>query len=257
MVEGEWDTSPAKSGSSPKVKSVHAMHQIKMPAWQVFTVLNFEPSVDAKLVVSDKLSTISSSGEVGPRLKLDEEMKSNYGRRLHKNRLRTSQRLGLLESALESVRSDFQSKEIPMLDIVALICGEANAINDAVSIVMVRNNIDRGPIGGAMNFMNDAEFPINTCDAYSRGFSLSWWACLPLGILTNESPLRAVLPFIPDFTQNYFYFSLFSLCTVQSVSFSFKRFHDFTRRFNLSRLRAISRSGEVVRFSEGLSHQSR
>ena len=141
MVDEGRDTSPAKNGSCPGTELVQAMHQSKMPARQVFPVLNYwllyETSVDAKLVESDNPSTISSSGEVGPRLKLDEEMKSNYGRRLHKSRLRTSQRLGLPELALDSVRSVFRPNKIPMLELRGPI--EASAVNDAASRTMMRN----------------------------------------------------------------------------------------------------------------------
>ena len=141
MVDEGRDTSPAKNGSGPGTELVQAMHQSKMPARQVFPVLNYwflyETSVDAKLVESDNPSTISSSGEVGPRLKLDEEMKSNYGRRLHKSRLRTSQRLGLPELALDSVRSVFRPNKIPMLELRGPI--EASAVNDAASRTMMRN----------------------------------------------------------------------------------------------------------------------
>ena len=135
MVDEGWDTSAARRFVCPNNKTLtHAMCQSKMPAWQTFTVI-CKP-VDAKLVESDDPSTISSSGEVGSRLKLDDETKSNYGCRLHNNRLRMSQGLRLQKSSLDSVRSDFRTVKpniIQLLDMNGPIYGEANVKYDAVS----------------------------------------------------------------------------------------------------------------------------
>ena len=249
MVDEGRDTSPAKSGPCPGTELVHAINHSKMPARQAFTVFNYKISGDAKLVECEIRSIISSSGEVGPRLKLDEEMKSNYGRRLHKNRLHTSQRLGLPESALDSVRSDFRPNKIPMLEMRGPI--EASAMNDAASRTMMRNK----HLPRTHRWSNELHERCSVPDKYARRiFGRFLFKLVSLIYRSASSPTSPFLgqffPSNPNFIKFYEYFSSILIRPVQNcVSATTSRFHETIHTYPSASEFAIWGSCEVFRLA--------
>ena len=292
MVDEEWDTSPTKIGLCSKTKPAHAMpqsrrsawqitsaiencdpsvetnmvvsdvpstkksSQLKMPARQVFTVLNYwflyETSVDAKLVESDNPSTISSSGEVGPRLKLDEEMKSNYGRRLRKNGLGMSQKFGHLESSSDSVRSEFRTvrpNKIPMLEMRGPI--EASAMNDAASRTMMRNK----HLPRTHRWSNGLHERCCVPDKYARRiFGRFLFKLVSLIYRSASSPTSPFsgqfFPSNPNFIKFYEYFSSILIRPVQNcVSATTSRFHETIHTYPSASEFAIWGSCEVFRLA--------
>ena len=195
------------------------MHKPKMPARQLFTVFNYKISVDAKSVESDNTSTISSSGEVGPRLKLDEEMKSNYGCRPRKNGLRVGQKFGHLESSSDSVRSEFRTvrrNKIPMLEMRGPI--EACAMNDAASRKMMRNE----HLPRTHRWSNGLHERCSVPDKYAQSiFGRFLFKLVSLIYRSAPSPTSPFsgqfFPSNPNFIKFYEYFSSILNFSVQTV----------------------------------------